>query len=65
MQEVKYPSPTYQLYAVNKATFAMTQIAEGPRSEMGREMNARRHSAGKDLRYSIYQGKNLISQSFN
>ena len=55
----------YQLYAVNKATGAMTKLKEGTRAQMGREMNAVRHSAPKDSRYSIFCGNRLVSATFN
>lgn len=55
----------YTLYSVSKANNVLTKLAEGTRAEVGAEMNARRHSAPKELRYSIYCGNRLVSATFN
>jgi len=59
------PKTPHTLYAVNKATNAMTKLAEGRIGELRLQMNMVRHVSPKDARYAIYHGHKLISATFN
>lgn len=55
----------YTLYSINKATNAMTKLAEGTAGEMRKRMNMMRHVNAKDARYALYQGNTFMGATNN